>query len=117
MLGPNGAGKSTACRVAAGLLPVTGGEVCVHGRDATPDGAVRRARAGVVLAPEGRGIFPALTIEENLALYLREADARAAVYDRFPRLGERRGWPPGRCPAGSSRCWPWRRCCSARPRC
>ncbi|MCX5010730.1 ATP-binding cassette domain-containing protein [Streptomyces sp. NBC_00555] len=95
VLGPNGAGKSTACRVAAGLLPVTGGEVRVHGRDATPDGAVRRARAGVVLAPEGRGIFPALTIEENLALYLREADARAAVYDRFPRLGERRGVAAG----------------------
>lgn len=95
VLGPNGAGKSTACRVAAGLLPVTGGEVRVHGRDATRDGAVRRARAGVVLAPEGRGIFPALTIEENLALYLREADARAAVYDRFPRLGERRGVAAG----------------------
>ncbi|MEU9145759.1 ATP-binding cassette domain-containing protein [Streptomyces sp. NPDC048349] len=95
VLGPNGAGKSTACRVAAGALPASGGAVFVHGRDATRDGAVRRARAGVVLAPEGRGIFPALTIEENLALYLREADARAAVYDRFPRLAERRGVPAG----------------------
>ncbi|MFH8891006.1 ATP-binding cassette domain-containing protein [Streptomyces sp. NPDC017949] len=90
VLGPNGAGKSTACRVAAGLLPVTGGTVLVGGRDATGDGAVLRSRAGVLLAPEGRGIFPALTIEENLALYLPEAAARAAVYDRFPRLGERR---------------------------
>ncbi|MFE9632570.1 ATP-binding cassette domain-containing protein [Streptomyces sp. NPDC006463] len=95
VLGPNGAGKSTACRVAAGLLPVTDGEVRVHGRDATRDGAVRRSRAGVLLAPEGRGIFPSLTIEENLALYLGEADARAAVYDRFPRLGERRGVAAG----------------------
>ncbi|MFD6968989.1 ATP-binding cassette domain-containing protein [Streptomyces sp. NPDC059949] len=95
VLGPNGAGKSTACRVAAGLLPVTGGAVRVHGRDATRDGAVRRSRAGVLLAPEGRGIFPALTIEENLALYLKEADARAAVYARFPRLAERRGIPAG----------------------
>ncbi|WP_445269547.1 ABC transporter permease subunit [Streptomyces sp. DSM 41634] len=90
VLGPNGAGKSTACRVAAGLLPVVGGSVRVQGRDATRDGAVRRSRAGVLLAPEGRGIFPSLTIEENLALYLREADARAAVYARFPRLAERR---------------------------
>ncbi|MFF4319834.1 ATP-binding cassette domain-containing protein [Streptomyces sp. NPDC001568] len=90
VLGPNGAGKSTACRVAAGLLPVTGGTVLVGGRDATGEGAVLRSRAGVLLAPEGRGIFPALTIEENLALYLPEAAARAAVYDRFPRLGERR---------------------------
>ncbi|WP_329377312.1 ATP-binding cassette domain-containing protein [Streptomyces sp. NBC_01351] len=95
VLGPNGAGKSTACRVAAGLLPVENGTVHVQGRDATRDGAVLRSRAGVVLAPEGRGIFPSLTIEENLALYLKEADARAAVYDRFPRLGERRGVPAG----------------------
>ncbi|WP_031157986.1 ABC transporter permease subunit [Streptomyces erythrochromogenes] len=95
LLGPNGAGKSTACRVAAGSLPVSGGAVYVSGRDATRDGAVRRARAGVLLAPEGRGIFPALTIEENLALYLKEADARAAVYARFPRLAQRRGIPAG----------------------
>ncbi|MFF9979293.1 ABC transporter permease subunit [Streptomyces erythrochromogenes] len=95
VLGPNGAGKSTACRVAAGLLPADAGAVYVAGRDATRDGAVRRARAGVVLAPEGRGIFPSLTIEENLALYLPEAEARAAVYDRFPRLAERRGLSAG----------------------
>ncbi|MFI7354300.1 ATP-binding cassette domain-containing protein [Streptomyces avidinii] len=95
VLGPNGAGKSTACRVAAGLLPATAGAVYVGGRDATRDGAVRRSRSGVLLAPEGRGIFPALTIEENLALYLTEADARAAVYARFPRLAERRGIPAG----------------------
>ncbi|MFB7149399.1 ABC transporter permease subunit [Streptomyces virginiae] len=95
VLGPNGAGKSTACKVAAGLLPVTGGEVRMGGRDATGDGPVHRSRAGVLLAPEGRGIFPSLTIEENLALYLGEPDARAAVYDRFPRLAERRGVSAG----------------------
>ncbi|MEC4570523.1 ABC transporter permease subunit [Streptomyces virginiae] len=95
VLGPNGAGKSTACKVAAGLLPVTGGEVRMGGRDATGDGPVHRSRAGVLLAPEGRGIFPSLTIEENLALYLAEPDARAAVYDRFPRLAERRGVSAG----------------------
>ncbi|MFD6911362.1 ATP-binding cassette domain-containing protein [Streptomyces virginiae] len=95
VLGPNGAGKTTACRVAAGLLPVGAGAVYVGGRDATRDGAVRRSRAGVLLAPEGRGIFPALTIEDNLALYLDDADARAAVYARFPRLAERRRIPAG----------------------
>ncbi|MFJ4859596.1 ATP-binding cassette domain-containing protein [Streptomyces sp. NPDC088748] len=95
VLGPNGAGKSTACRVAAGLLPATAGAVFVGGRDATRDGAVRRSRSGVLLAPEGRGIFPALTLEENLALYLEEADARDAVYARFPRLAERRRIPAG----------------------
>ncbi|MGT2531324.1 ABC transporter permease subunit [Streptomyces nojiriensis] len=95
VLGPNGAGKSTACRVAAGALPVITGTVYADGRDATREGPVLRSRAGVLLAPEGRGIFPSLTIEENLALYLKEPDARAAVYDRFPRLGERRGVPAG----------------------
>lgn len=95
VLGPNGAGKSTACKVAAGLLPAVGGSVWVAGRDATRDGPVRRSRAGVLLAPEGRGIFPALTIEENLALYLRDAAARSAVYDRFPRLADRRGVAAG----------------------
>ncbi|MEU9232309.1 ABC transporter permease subunit [Streptomyces subrutilus] len=95
VLGPNGAGKSTACRVAAGALRPAGGTVFVGGRDATREDSVRRARSGVVLAPEGRGIFPALTIEENLALYLRDPAARAAVYDRFPRLAERRGVAAG----------------------
>lgn len=95
VLGPNGAGKSTACRVAAGLVPVTGGEVLVRGRAVTGDGAVRRARSGVVLAPEGRGVFPSLTVEENLALCLPDARARDAVYERFPHLRERRGVAAG----------------------
>ncbi|MGI3229116.1 ABC transporter permease subunit [Streptomyces sp. GTA36] len=95
LLGPNGAGKSTTCRVAAGLVGPLGGQVYVAARDATREGAVRRSRAGVVLAPEGRGIFPALTIEENLALYLREKDQREAVYERFPGLAGRRGVPAG----------------------
>ncbi|WP_455713423.1 ABC transporter ATP-binding protein [Streptomyces vinaceus] len=95
VLGPNGAGKSTACRVAAGSLEASGGSVLVHGRDLTRSGPVRRARSGVLLAPEGRGIFPALTVEENLALHQREAEDRAAVYRRFPRLAERSGVAAG----------------------
>ncbi|MET9696346.1 ATP-binding cassette domain-containing protein [Streptomyces sp. NPDC006529] len=95
VLGPNGAGKSTACKVAAGLLGAAAGSVYVDGRDATRDGPVRRSRAGVLLAPEGRGIFPSLTVEENLAVYLPEAPAREAVYARFPRLRERRGLAAG----------------------
>ncbi|MEU3737414.1 ATP-binding cassette domain-containing protein [Streptomyces sp. NPDC032198] len=90
LLGPNGAGKSTICRVAAGLIAPTQGQIYVAGADATRHGAVRRSRAGVVLAPEGRGIFPALTIEENLTLHLPRPDARDAVYTRFPGLAARR---------------------------
>ncbi|QES44830.1 branched-chain amino acid ABC transporter permease/ATP-binding protein [Streptomyces venezuelae] len=95
LLGPNGAGKSTVCLTAAGLLAPTRGHVYVAGRDATREGAARRSRGGVVLAPEGRGIFPSLTIEENLALYLRERDERDAVYARFPGLAARRRVPAG----------------------
>ncbi|MEV6751620.1 ATP-binding cassette domain-containing protein [Streptomyces sp. NPDC051214] len=90
LLGPNGAGKSTTCQVAAGLIAPTRGEIHVAGTDATHRGPVHRSRAGVVLAPEGRGIFPALTIEENLTLHLKEGHARDAVYDRFPGLAARR---------------------------
>ncbi|MFF4347144.1 ATP-binding cassette domain-containing protein [Streptomyces sp. NPDC001530] len=90
LLGPNGAGKSTTCRVAAGLLPPLTGRVYVAGRDATRERAVGRSRAGVLLAPEGRGLFPSLTIEENLALHLRATDERDAVYARFPGLAARR---------------------------
>ncbi|MGX1880741.1 ABC transporter permease subunit [Streptomyces sp. NPDC055287] len=96
LLGPNGAGKTTTCQVAAGLLAPTAGAVRVGDRDATRDGAVRRSRAGVVLAPEGRGIFPSLSIEENLALRLPDPSAREAVYERFPALaGRRRNVPAG----------------------
>ncbi|MEX0172903.1 ABC transporter permease subunit [Streptomyces sp. LMG1-1-1.1] len=90
LLGPNGAGKSTLCRVAAGLLRPAGGVVRVGGEDATRDAPVARARRGVRLAPEGRGVFPGLSIEENLALQLTEADDRDAVFARFPALAARR---------------------------
>ena len=51
--------------------------------------AHRRARAGVLVAPESRGVFPGLTVEENLTLRLTDAAARDQVYDRFPALRER----------------------------
>ncbi|MGW6819527.1 ABC transporter permease subunit [Streptomyces sp. NPDC055005] len=95
LLGPNGAGKSTACRVAAGVLPAGDGRVLVAGRDVTREGAVRRSRGGILLAPEGRGIFPSLDVEENLAIHLRDPAERDAVLARFPRLRERRRVPAG----------------------
>ncbi|MFD8975458.1 MULTISPECIES: ATP-binding cassette domain-containing protein [unclassified Streptomyces] len=95
LLGPNGAGKSTLCRVAAGLLRPTAGTVRVLGRDAGRDDTVRRARRGVRLAPEGRGIFAGLSIEENLALQLPASADRDAVYARFPALAARRSVAAG----------------------
>lgn len=95
LLGPNGAGKSTLCRVAAGLLRPTEGLVRVRAEDAGRDTAVARARRGVRLAPEGRGIFAGLSIEENLALQLPAPEDRDAVYTRFPALAARRSVAAG----------------------
>src|SRR6266540_3374286 len=90
LLGANGAGKSTLCAVASGLLAPTRGTVVLHGRDITGMAADERARHGVLLVPEARGIFPGLTVEENLRILLRSADARDQAYTHFPVLGERR---------------------------
>ena len=90
LLGANGAGKSTLCAVTAGLLQPSSGTVSADGRDVTQLAPFQRARAGVMLAPEARGVFPGLTVEENLQVLLRSDDERAAAYEIFPILGQRR---------------------------
>jgi ABC-type branched-subunit amino acid transport system ATPase component/branched-subunit amino acid ABC-type transport system permease component len=95
LLGANGAGKSTLCAVASGLLPPTEGRVLLEGRDITALQADERVRAGLLLVPEGRGIFPGLTVEENLRVMLRRAEERELAYTRFPILAERRRQPAG----------------------
>ena len=94
VLGPNGAGKSTTLKVACGLMAPTAGDLFVAGRrvnGARPD---ELARAGLCLVPEGKGIFPNLTVRENLRMCtftgrsLHEIEEIA--YARFPRLSERR---------------------------
>ena len=89
LLGANGAGKSTLCAVAAGLVEPTSGRVLLDGTDVTAESAVHRARAGMLLVPEARGIFPGLTVEENLKVLLRDPAERKAATDRFPVLEER----------------------------
>ena len=95
LLGPNGAGKSTLCAVAAGLLAPTVGRVLLDGTDVSARPAFRRARSGLLLAPEARGIFPGLSVDENLSVLLRSAPERQQAYERFPLLGERRRQPAG----------------------
>ncbi len=90
LLGANGAGKSSLCAVIAGLLEPTAGRVYLGGENLTDLPAYRRARAGLDLVPEARGIFPGLTVEENLILALPEEKDRQLAYDRFPVLAERR---------------------------
>ncbi|HEX4015119.1 MAG TPA: ATP-binding cassette domain-containing protein [Frankiaceae bacterium] len=89
VLGPNGAGKTTLCSVITGLVPTDAGTVILDGVELHGRPAHKRSREGLVLAPESRGIFAGLTVEENLRLVL-DAEQRSAVYDRFPVLRERR---------------------------
>ncbi len=97
LLGANGAGKTTTLRAVTGLRPLARGEILLAGRPLSPVPAPRRAELGVALVPEGRELWPQLTVEENLLLgaYARpaRAGARAALeraYALFPRLRERR---------------------------
>ncbi|MFU1929904.1 ABC transporter ATP-binding protein [Bordetella hinzii] len=91
LLGRNGMGKTTLIRTLAGLLRPTRGSVAVHGRPATAPHAV--ARMGLAYVPEGRGIFPNLSVRENLLVAARPGKHRAWDYARvlrtFPRLSER----------------------------
>jgi branched-chain amino acid transport system ATP-binding protein len=93
VLGPNGAGKTTMLKVAAGLHPASGGDVLLAGRrvnGARPD---ELARCGLCLIPEGRGIFPNLTVRENLWMMSNSrrslADVEEIAYTRFTRLKAR----------------------------
>ena len=94
LLGPNGAGKTTALNVACGLIQPTAGKVIIAGRDVTGAKPEDLARRGVITIPEGKGVFPNLTVRENLQMATysgrKLADIEAMVYERFPRLGERR---------------------------
>ncbi|TNF60650.1 MAG: ABC transporter ATP-binding protein [Rhodobacteraceae bacterium] len=97
LLGANGAGKSSTVMAIAGARRIAGGTVSIFGRDMTgaaPDAIVR---AGVAISPEGRRVFSALSVEENLTLAgsvlgdpARAADRKARMIERFPILGERR---------------------------
>ncbi len=97
LLGANGAGKTTTLRTISGLLRPASGRVLYNGHDITGLPAHEVAGLGVSLVPEGRQLFPKMTVEENLLVgsYLKRARAHRRrnlerVYDLFPRLAERR---------------------------
>jgi branched-chain amino acid transport system ATP-binding protein len=101
LIGANGAGKSSTLRAIAGMTPVAAGSIRFGGRDVSHVPAFRRARAGLVMVPEGRGVFSRLSVDENLAMgaYARSdpgvAADRARVFELFPRLAERRAQTAG----------------------
>jgi urea transport system ATP-binding protein len=102
LLGRNGVGKTTLLRTIVGLHPVTGGSIAFDDDEVAKLPAYRRARLGIGYVPQGRGIFPQLTVAENLAVGASALDGRkpavssdpARLYDLFPvlaRLRDRKG--------------------------
>lgn len=94
LLGPNGAGKTTLLRTISGMLKPTSGKVLIDGQDLTGQRTNRVARRGICHIPEGRGIFAALSVRENLLLF--SPQGRSAIHDSlemaiesFPILGQR----------------------------
>ncbi len=95
LLGPNGAGKSTLLKVVGGRLHPTAGTVTIDGLGAPRQTPEALARAGVIAIPEGRGVFPNLTVRDNLRMWtyrggISAAEVESRSYEQFPRLKERR---------------------------
>lgn len=94
LLGPNGAGKTTTLNVCSGLMQPTSGGIYIAGRRMNGVSPDQLARAGVCTIPEGRGVFPNLTVRENLHMMsftkASMSHIEEVAYARFPRLAERR---------------------------
>ena len=95
LIGANGAGKSTTLKTISGLRPVARGQVRFAGEVITKMPGHKRVLAGIGQAPEGRGVFPGMTVEDNIYMgaYARKGDVSkeaAEVYELFPRLAERK---------------------------
>jgi len=103
LIGSNGAGKTTLMRALSGLIPTTAGNYFSEGRDLTGDSAVEILAHGIVHVPEGRRLFGAMSVEDNLLMgaYSRKASRRKLrgdldrVYTTFPKLFERRNQAAG----------------------
>jgi branched-chain amino acid transport system ATP-binding protein len=122
LLGPNGAGKTTALRVASGQLRLSAGLVLVDGDNIAKQSADGLARSGVCLVPEGRGVFPTLTVSENLRMWtyrdrtIRRADVEEQTFFRFPLLAARRKQLAGTLSGGEQQMLSMSRALSTNPR-
>jgi branched-chain amino acid transport system ATP-binding protein len=123
LVGANAAGKSTTLRVISGLVTPRRGRVLLNDADLTGVPAHRRVDRGIVQVPEGRRLFPFMTVAENLLLGAHAARARderertlAHVYELFPVLGERRTQLAGSLSGGEQQMCAIGRALMARPR-
>ena len=125
LLGSNGAGKTTTMRAISGLRPLSRGSVWFEGRDISRVKAHKRVADGLIQAPEGRGVFPGMTVTENLEMgcYGRPFPSRVErrekldwVFEVFPRLAERRNQVGGTLSGGEQQMLAIGRALMARPR-
>ena len=123
IVGPNGAGKTTLINAIAGLLPVRGGSIRFGGRDLSRLAAHEFCRHGIAIVPEGRRLFTAMSVEENLEIGCYVPEARAVrgeslerVYSIFPILRERRRQMAGALSGGMQQMLAIGRALMARPR-
>ena len=125
LIGANGAGKTTTLKAISGVRPLSAGKIVFDGRDITRVAAHERVALGICQAPEGRGIFPGMSVTENLEMgtYIRKDRKSAAkeadlerVFSLFPRLLERRGQAGGTLSGGEQQMLAIGRALMARPR-
>src|SRR5579875_477208 len=120
LLGRNGMGKTTLLRTVVGVHPVASGRILYAGADCTRTPAYLRARRGIGYVPQGRGIFPYLTVEENLEVALAAAGPGRGipplVFDLFPSLFELRARKGGALSGGQQQLLAIARALVARPR-
>src|SRR5882724_1272350 len=100
LIGANGAGKTTTLKTISGLRPLTSGRISFDGKDISRMAGHKRVVIGIGQAPEGRGIFPGMSVQENLLMgaYARRGSKDvelSEVYELFPRLAERKGQAGG----------------------
>lgn len=125
LIGANGAGKTTTMRAISGIRPLARGSIIFDGNDITKMKAHTRVVEGIVQAPEGRGVFPGMTVQENLDMghYGRKFDSKTEyqatldrVFELFPRLAERRSQMGGTMSGGEQQMVAIGRALMARPR-
>jgi branched-chain amino acid transport system ATP-binding protein len=123
LIGANGAGKTTTLKGITGLQPVKSGKIHYAGADITGKPAFQLVRRGLSMVPEGRGVFGALTIEENLAMGAYTRDDRQVVkadvervFALFPRLKERRKQTAGTLSGGEQQMLAMGRAMMSRPK-